>query len=632
MEQDQKSRMTTYIGMALMFVLMFFWMKYASQNNEQTAQTPPPATTPTTQPDALAAAPTPVATPTPATPSPLADSVAQTQLATQLGAFAPAANGVAEDIVLQNDLVRITLSSKGGRIKNVWVKNYQKLNTNAAGDDVKSELHLLEDEKNRFDYTLAVVGAAAPVVTNQLYFQVQRNGDNSVTFRAPTTNGGALEQTYTLQPNSYQLDYRVGAVNLQSALISNKLQLTWENHLDKLEKNQTYERTMSSVYFKVNDQNLDYCDCRANDQKNLGDQPVKWFAHSNQFFNTAIVAHDFSFRDFVGQTLVHDDFNPDLKVLRTTASIPMDNLANGAVNLMIYSGPNEFERLASYHQSLEDIIPFGSSILGTINRWVIHPIFALLLKIIGSAGVVILVLTLLVKLLLYPLTYRMVLSQSKMAALKPKIDALRKKFGDDKQAMSAETMKLYSEFGVNPLGGCLPVFLQMPIWLALYRFFPSAIEFRQKGFLWATDLSSYDVAFRLPVEIWGFGNHISLFTIIWVITTLWYTWYTMKQMDNATMDPDQARIMKYMQYAMPVMFMFFFNTFAAGLTCYLCFSNLLNVGQTVVTKQFLIDKDKIAAQLEANRARPKKTDGWRARLEQAMSEQQRLQEERKKKK
>jgi YidC/Oxa1 family membrane protein insertase len=281
---------------------------------------------------------------------------------------------------------------------------------------------------------------------------------------------------------------------------------------------------------------------------------------------------------------------------------------------------------------LEDIIPFGSSFLGTINRWLVHPLFAFLLKLIGSAGIVILVMTLLVKLALFPLTYKMVHSQAKMQALKPQLDALRKKFGDDQQQMSVESMKLYSEFGVNPLGGCLPVLFQMPIWLALYRFFPAAIEFRQAGFLWATDLSSYDVIMKLPVMIWGFGNHISLFTIIWVITTFWYTWYSMKQMDNATMNTDQAKMMKYMQYGMPFMFMFFFNTFAAGLTCYLCFSNLLNVGQTVFTKQFLIDKDKIAAQLQANKNKPKKESGFRARLENAMKEQQRLQEEQKKKK
>jgi YidC/Oxa1 family membrane protein insertase len=635
MEEQQKNRITNYVGIALIFVLMFLWMKYAlpdsSATNNPTATTNANPADTTQQQNAANPQQAVAQAPAKAAPAPtLPDSLLQTQAVARLGVFAPAGSGTAKDIILENELVRITFNTKGGRIKDVLVKNFEKVNVDAQQNDVSAPLRLLEDEKNRFDYTLMAANAAAPVNTSELYHSVEQNG-NTVTFKAPTSTGGYFEQTYTLQPNSYQIDYRIGANNLQSALVTNQLQLTVENYLDKMERNQNYERTMSTVYYKVSEENYDYCDCRTNDQKSLGGQPVKWFAHSNQFFNTSFVANDFNFTNFVGETEVYDDFQPDLKRLKTTATIPL-NLNGGVATMTIYSGPNEFKRLASYNQSLEDIIPFGSSILGTINRYVIYPVFDFLLWIIGSQGIVILALTLLVKLILFPLTYRMVLSQSKMAALKPKIDALRKKFGDDKQAMSAETMKLYSEHGVNPLGGCLPVLLQMPIWLALYRFFPSAIEFRQASFLWATDLSSYDVAFKLPTAIYGFGNHVSLFTIIWVITTLGYTWYTMKQMDNATMDPDQARIMKYMQYAMPVMFMFFFNTFAAGLTCYLCFSNLLNVGQTVLTKEFLIDKEKIAAQLEANRNKPKNENSFRARLERAVDEQKKVQEEQRKKK
>ncbi|MCK6691453.1 MAG: membrane protein insertase YidC, partial [Thermoanaerobaculia bacterium] len=333
--------------------------------------------------------------------------------------------------------------------------------------------------------------------------------------------------------------------------------------------------------------------------------------------------------EFTGETVMLTDADKDLKILRSSAIVPLEN---GRVNMTIYSGPNEFDRLRAYGIALEDIIPFGASIFGAINRWVMQPMFQFLSTFIGSAGIVILALTLVVKLLLYPLTYRMVHSQAKMSALKPKIDELRKKFGGDQQAMSVETMKLYSEHHVNPLGGCLPILLQMPIWFALYRFFPAAIEFRQAGFLWASDLSSYDVAFHLPTYVMGFGNHISAFTLIWVVTTLWYTWYSMKQMDaNAMAANDQMKVMKYMQYGMPVIFMFFFNSFASGLTLYLCFSNILNIGQTVVTKQFLIDHEKIKAQLEANKNKPKKAGGWRERFEAAMKEQQRVQEERSKK-
>jgi YidC/Oxa1 family membrane protein insertase len=629
MVEQQNNRITTYIGMGLIFVLMLLWMKYAVPPQTTEQQTPPATTTENGPTNADPTAPAPATTPAPA-PN---DSAAMQQMASKFGPFAPAAVGTEQVLVLENELVRFEFTSKGGRIKSVLAKNYEKMNADSAGNDIKSPLRLFEDEKNRFDYTMSVNGAeGGKVNTSMLYFQPTLAG-NVLTFRANASNGGYFEQVYVLQPNSYQLDYKVGVNNLQNVLSASELNLQVDNYLDKLEKNQTYERTMSSVYYRqAKEEETDYCDCRQNDQKALGAEPIKWFGHSNQFFNTSVVAKDFSFANFTGETQVFDNFNPDLKLVRTYATVPMPNLSGGYANMMIYSGPNEFKRLAAYDVYLEDIIPFGSSFLGTINRWVIHPAFTFLLKLIGSAGIVILVLTLLVKLILFPLTYKMVHGQAKMQALKPRLDELRKKFGDDQQQMSMESMKLYGEFGVNPLGGCMPMLLQMPIWLALYRFFPAAIEFRQKSFLWATDLSSYDVAFKLPFEVWGFGTHISLFTIIWVITTFWYTWYSMKQMDNNTMNGDQAKMMKYMQYSMPVVFMFFFNTFASGLTCYLCFSNLLNVGQTVFTKQFLIDHDKIKEQLEANRNKPKKQSGFRARLDAAMKEQQRLQEEQAKKK
>lgn len=619
---QEKQNLNTIIGMALIFVLLMLWMQYA-------VPTPPPQTpetAQTAQPDSLqnqtgASAPAPVA---PAANPTVADSAARLMLAARFGAFAPAGAGTEQIEVLENDLLRVKFSSKGGRITEVWLKKFEKINT-VDGVDAKSPVYLLEDTKNKFEYQIPVATAAGGVVnSSDLYFTASKSG-NSVTFRADAGEGRYLEQTYTLAADNYQLDYKVGGNGLNAVLTpgQNFLRLNWLNHLDKLEKNQQYERTMSSVYYKPTDKSADYCDCRSDDSDNLGEKPVQWFSHSNQFFNTSVVANNFSFREFVGETKMLADTDGDLKILASRAIVPLDG---GTASMTIYTGPNEFDRLRAYKVSLEDIIPFGSSIFGSINRWVIHPIFDFLLAFISSKGLVIILLTLLVKLLVYPLTYRMVLSQSKMAALKPQIDIIRKKHGDDQQAVSLETMKLYNEWGVNPLGGCFPIFLQMPIWFALYRFFPAAIEFRQASFLWATDLSSYDVFFKLPFFIPAFGDHVSLFTLLWVVTTLWYTWYSMKQMDSSMMNP----AMKYMQYFMPVMFLFFFNNFASGLTCYLVFSNILNIGQTVVTKKYLIDNEKIMAKLEANKAKPKKTSGWRAKFEDAMKEAQKQQAEKQK--
>jgi YidC/Oxa1 family membrane protein insertase len=292
----------------------------------------------------------------------------------------------------------------------------------------------------------------------------------------------------------------------------------------------------------------------------------------------------------------------------------------------MYIGPNEYKRLEGLATDIEEIIPFGSSIFGTINRWAIRPFFDFLSSFIGSKGIVIIALIFLIKMLLYPLMYKTLYSQAKMGALKPEIDQIKAKNKDDNQKQQVETMKLYQEYGVSPLGGCLPMLLQAPIWYALFRFFPASITFRQEPFLWATDLSSYDVLFNLGFEIPFFGSHVSLFTLLWAISTVAYTYYSMQNVD---MSANPA--MKYVQYFMPIMFLAFFNNYASGLTCYMFFSNMINILQTVVTKKYIFDEDKIRKELLAEKAKPKKKGGFQAKLEEAMKQQQALQEQRKKK-
>ena len=318
----------------------------------------------------------------------------------------------------------------------------------------------------------------------------------------------------------------------------------------------------------------------------------------------------------------------DLKELVSNIQIPFGGGSNEQFAMHFYIGPNEFDRLHNMGFSMSDIVPFGQNIMGTINRWVIRPLFSFLTWLISSKGIVILMLTLLVKLILYPLTYRMIYSQSKMTALKPEIDRLKERHGDDQQKVQMETMKMYREFGVNPLGACFPMLLQLPIWFALYRFFPASIEFRQAKFLWADDLSSYDEFFQLPFSIpFGFGDHISLFALLWVLSTLLYTWYNSKNMDFSAQPA-----MLYMQYIMPVMFMGFFNSSASGLSAYMLFSNLLNIGQTLATKYFLIDEKKIKAGMDAYRKKPKKKSGFGERMETMLKEQQKMAEEKNKEK
>lgn len=556
------------------------------------------------------------------------DSLRLVQAQTGFGPFAGAAAGTEQEVTLENDLFQVVFTNKGGKIKEATLKQYFKALYDEEGNETKIPLKLLEDEKNQFEYFFPIGNLpSGGVSTGDLYFEVAESDDKSVTFRAPASSGGYFEQTYTIAEGTYQIDYDVQFNNLNSVMdrSGESVTLKWVNYLDKLERNVTYEQRYSTAYFRPVDEGTDYCSCTSDDKEEIDDERLKWVSHSNQFFNSALIATDQPFASGVLTTKMLPEEGEDLKLLTTELEVPYNRSSDASFAMQMYIGPNEFDRLYAMDIGLQDVVPFGSSIFGTINRWVIRPLFGFLSQFVGNKGIVILLLTVIVKLILYPLTYKMLYSQSKMAALKPRIEGVKEKVKDDAQQQQVETMKLYREFGVNPLGGCMPMIFQMPIWFALYRFFPAAIDFRQADFLWATDLSSYDVFFRLPFEIpFGFGAHISLFTLLWAATTLIYTYYNTKHMDM-TANP----AMKYMQYLMPIFFVGFFNSFASGLTCYLLFSNLFNIGQTIITKNYIIDKEKIEKELQAYKQKPKKKKGgFQQRLEQALKEQQKVQAQR----
>ncbi len=571
---------------------------------------------------------TPAADETPTEPTVQDSAKKDALLELQYGAFAPAAIGTEKTEVLENDLLKITFSSKGGRIKDVLLKKYSKVERDSNHKEFKVPLRLLEDEKNRFEYILPVVNTAkGKVSTQDLFFEPSVSG-NTISFRASAGRDRYFEQVYTLDPDSYTVDYSVRFIGLGNVIEApnGAVELNWLDYLDRLELNYKYEHTYSSIYYKPVDEDYDYCNCMQEDRDDLDSQPIEWMAHSNQFFASILMAKDKPFKGGVFETKVFEaDLRkdiPDLKILQSSLQVPTDQ---ETFNMEMYLGPKDYETLMAFDNELEYIVPFGKSIIGTANRWIIRPLFNFLSTFIGSKGIVILFLTLIVKLVLYPLTYKMLHSQAKMAALKPRLAALKEKLKGDQTQVQMESMKMYREFGVNPLGGCMPVVLQMPVWFALYRFFPASIEFRQQGFLWATDLSSYDAAFWLPFTIpFTDQSHLSLFTLLWVITTLIYTYYNMQSMDMGNMGGANAQMMKYMQFIMPIFFLFFFNSFASGLTCYLVFSNTFNIAQTLITKNIIIDHDKIKAQLEAHKKKPKKKGGFGSRMEEALKQQQAL--------
>jgi len=614
-----KTNLNQIIGITLIFAILFYWMKINAPTEEQLAEQErirdSIVAASVEDPSIKLEEQAPVVIDLP-------DSIRNLQAVATHGVFAPSAVGEEKTNTIENDLMTVVFTNKGGRIKEVILKEYQKSKLDTQKIVQKSVLKLLEDNKNKFEYFLPVASlGSGSVKTSSLYFTPTING-KTVTFRASAGNGRYFEQKYTIKEGTYSIDYTIKLVGLDDQVDGSNVQLNWVNYLDKIEENVKYEKNYSSAYFYTVEDDMDYCSCAA-DGEETPSESLKWISHSNQFFNSSLMAQEGSFKKARLTTEMLEENSDNLKKLTTQLRVPMET---GAFAMNFYVGPNEYNRLKAQGNGLEDIIPYGSSIFGTINRWLIRPSFAFLNSFISSKGVAIIVMTLLVKLLLFPLTYKMVYSQQKMAALKPRMAKMKDKFGDDQQAMQMETMKMYREYGVNPLGGCLPIAAQMPIWFALFRFFPASIEFRQAPFLWAHDLSSFDVFAWLPFEVPFYGMHVSLFTLLYAVSMILYTVYNSKQMDMSAMGGgQQQQMMMYMQYFMPIMFLFFFNNYAAGLTTYMFTSNMMNVSQMIFTKKILINKDKIEEELKANKAKPKKKGGFGERLAEAMKEQQKIQ-------
>jgi YidC/Oxa1 family membrane protein insertase len=556
-----------------------------------------------------------VQTPTAQTPS---VSPIQQQQGTTANGIQPVVTAQEQLLVVENQDIAITFTSKGGRIKQVLMKKYQKLQDDANRKEQYLPLYLLEDAKNHFGFMIPTNGFG-DVSTESLFFTPSVSG-NTVRFSAALANGATVEQQYTLGA-AYDVDYAVkfnGLPNLIRAEAKG-VQLNFENYLDKLEKNVSYERNYSFLSFREIGEARDYLSAGKQDSKTL-DKPVQWISHANQFFNTTLIAPQGGFKSAIIENDVYDDKAEDLKKMITKIEIPTEQ-ATAGMTMKMFIGPNDYSILKKYDNRLEEIVDYGGSILGTINRWIIRPLFDFLHGFIGNVAICILLLTFLVKAALYPLSYGMLKSQAKTAALKPEIEKMKAKYKDDSQKIQVEQMKLYQEYGVNPLGGCLPTLLQMPIWMALFRFFPATLDFRQQKFLWASDLSGFEEFIKLPFHIPVYGAHISLFALLWGASLIFFTIYSMKDVDMS----GQPAGMKQLQYFSPILFMVMFNSYAAGLSLYMLFSNILNIAQTIITKNYVIDHGAIRSLLETNKKNPKKKSAFREKFDNMLKEQQEVQ-------
>jgi len=537
--------------------------------------------------------------------------------------FSVATTGKAELVTLENENVKIYISTKGGNVQKVELKNYNRYGQ-------KTPLILFDKDSTSQYLQFEAYATNMRFTTDSFYFKpssvsevVSGNGTKSIILKLETSKPESyIEYIYALKGNDYMLDYDVNFVGMQNIISSksSKVTLHWSQTLPSQEKHIVKERESATAYYNQVKEGVDYINARKSEEKILNEDNIKWVSFKQHFFNSTLIADS----EFLKEgSFVKTSENPNSKYVKTITSelsIPFKHSSSEKFGMSYYFGPTQYNTLKSYDIELEKIIPLGWSVFSYINKWMIIPLFSLLSGL--NSGIIILILTLILKTLLFPIAYKTYMSSSKMRVLKPEIDEINAKFekNDDPMKKQQETMALYRRAGANPLSGCLPMLLQFPILIALFGFFPAAIELRQKGFLWADDLSTYDSIYNFGFNVWGFGDHVSLFALLMFGSTIIYTW-----MNQAMLQPQQTQMpgMKYMMYLMPVIFLAVMNSYAAGLSWYYFLANIITFLQTWLMKKF-IDDGKIREELLANMKKPEKKSGFQAKLEEMAKQRQQL--------
>lgn len=554
--------------------------------------------------------------------------------ADRFGAFATGATGVEKLVTLENNLMKVVVSTKGGKIYSVELKNYKTY------DD--KPLVLFSGDENKFGLSFFTQNNRS-INTNELYFtpntdqpellaggpevkkgkegNVNYNEDHpgtsqTLTMRLDAGEGRALEYVYTVDHNSYMVGFNIKTLGLADVVAANAnvMDFTWAYAGPRLEKKSQFgEERYTSVNFKFLGDDVEKLDPAKTSEQSLATK-VKWISFKQLFFNSTIIADDaFPAADI---KYTYDEHTVD-KVgdFSAAISIPYDRAQDQAFGMRFYFGPNHFSTLNQYDLDMDRLVNLGYSVLRWVNRYLVIPVFNTLRNYIDNFGIIILLLTIVIKLILFPFTYKSYLSQAKMRALKPEVDELNAKFGTDKPMEKQQaTMALYKKAGVNPLGGCLPMLLQMPILFAMFFFFPTSIELRQESFLWAHDLSSYDSILSLPFSIPFYGDHVSLFCLLMTITTIIST-----KLNSQATSSNAMPGMQTMMYLMPIMFLFILNNYPAGLSYYYFLANLITIGQMYLFR-LLIDDEKIRAQLHANKKKPVTKSKFQQRIEQMAKE------------
>ena len=557
---------------------------------------------------------------TPEMAAPLTDT-AKVLEADSTALFPDAVAGTERLITIENELIRITLSSVGGKVSSVEVKGYRTFTEQPLllfkDGHAGLGIRFMKDRERAFvsdslHYT--VVGES---------FTIEGTGKKSVSF-VLRNDSVSIEHRYTLSGESHFVDFDLIVTDLNKVVYEKErsLRLTWETKLGLLERDYEKAQDESTIYFSNADGSIDYLS-ETKEYNNYSEGglrfPLKWVAHKHQFFVSAIVSKD-SFPS-ARSTISTPDSADYVKRISTTVYLPFDRSREQTYAMQFFFGPLQYRELKRDGLGMEKMIPMGSSILGWINRNVIYPVYRAFNSVFGNVAMNILLLAIFIKIVLSPLTFRSYKSQAKMRVLKPEIDELRAKYGKDARKMQMEQMKLYRKVGVNMFGGCIPMLLQFPVLIALYRFFPNVIDLRQEGFLWVYDFSTYDSIADLPFTIPFYGAHISLLTILMAISSFFYS-----RMNQQMTPGAMGQQMKTLQYIFPFMLVFIFNSFPAGLTYYYLLYNVLTFVQQWFFKKFLIDEAAIRAKMEEHKARPQK-EGRFARFQKRLEASQRAQME-----
>ena len=545
-----------------------------------------------------------------------ADSLQIVQLKNKLGAFAYSAiKSKDKETVVESDLLALKFNNKGGYLSEVRLKEFV--------DYDSIPIFMIKDNNASFNINFGTTDSRI-LNTKDLPFipSVTKNGDITIiSMKLKVSESQFLEYRYELKEGDYMIDFAIRSQGLSNIINSSQaINLDWKLKGFRHAKSISYENRYTDVHYDYEDGKADYTRDGEDDIED-----VSWVGYKQHFFSSVLLT-DTRFKNVKVKTenLVEDETIDTVYTKSFATTIPLE-LQGGEINQAMdwYYGPSDFKVLDTYNRNLDELVPFGWGLFGWINRYIFMPLFGFLGGFMPY-GIAIVVMTILVKILLSFVQYKQFLSQAKMKILEPELDAIREKHKDNKMKSQQETMALQTKAGASPMAGCLPALIQLPVFYALFQFFPSAFDLRQKSFLWVEDLSSYDVIANLPFNIPFYGNHVSLFPILASIAIFFYmrltTGQNMQSQPQQEGMPDMGKMMKYMMYFSPIMMLFFFNNYASGLSLYYFISNLISIGIILVIKNFILDEDKIHAEMQEKKKKPKKQGRFQKKMADMMEQ------------